>query len=293
MPFKSCTHVKANGLRCGSPALRGQSFCYFHHHSPDHRPRTQARVVQIPFPENAAAIQVGIHNVMLAIIDRRIDERRASQLLWALQIAAEQSRQLAFDNRLHMSQAVTQLPDYELEELKQKEEERRILNDLRTKQEERKGAAHDRLEPHTAEVDSQTDGRSMAQSPDDPILSASSASSAPSAVTVFNHPIVKSSNHQIQHTAIIPSSASPNHPITRSPDGPITRSPDSPDVAQCLTHIIRRLDASQNTKNSPHSSSRIQSASHRLLALQPGSSPCSQSHDNGFTSMVFGREQKP
>jgi hypothetical protein len=131
MAFKSCTHVKADGLRCGSPALRGESFCYFHHHSADHRPRTQARVVQIPFPENAAAIQVGIHNLMLAIIDRRIDERRAQQLLWALQIAAGQGRQLPFDNNLLMSRTVTQLPAYEVEELEQKEEERRIMSELR------------------------------------------------------------------------------------------------------------------------------------------------------------------
>jgi len=25
-----CTHIKINGVRCGSPALRGKEFCYFH-----------------------------------------------------------------------------------------------------------------------------------------------------------------------------------------------------------------------------------------------------------------------
>ena len=25
-----CTHIKANGMRCGSPALRNHSRCYFH-----------------------------------------------------------------------------------------------------------------------------------------------------------------------------------------------------------------------------------------------------------------------
>lgn len=160
-----CTHVKADGLRCGSPALRGQSFCYFHHHSPDHRPRTQARVVQIPFPENAAAIQVAIHNVMLAIIDRRIEERRASQLLWALQIAAGQGRQLPFNNSILMSRTVTELPDYELEELKEKEEERRILAEVRTNEEQRKRAT---AEPHTTDVESRMTDGSITRSPDAP-----------------------------------------------------------------------------------------------------------------------------
>jgi len=25
-----CTHIKVNGVPCGSPALRGEAFCYFH-----------------------------------------------------------------------------------------------------------------------------------------------------------------------------------------------------------------------------------------------------------------------
>src|SRR5271169_4705534 len=28
--IRSCTHIKVNGTRCGSPALRGEVFCYFH-----------------------------------------------------------------------------------------------------------------------------------------------------------------------------------------------------------------------------------------------------------------------
>src|ERR1700726_2056257 len=27
---RTCTHVKVNGVPCGSPALRGEAFCYFH-----------------------------------------------------------------------------------------------------------------------------------------------------------------------------------------------------------------------------------------------------------------------
>ena len=28
--FKECRFIKANGLKCQSPALRGSPFCYFH-----------------------------------------------------------------------------------------------------------------------------------------------------------------------------------------------------------------------------------------------------------------------
>jgi hypothetical protein len=27
---KSCTHIKISGVRCGSPSLRGEQFCYYH-----------------------------------------------------------------------------------------------------------------------------------------------------------------------------------------------------------------------------------------------------------------------
>jgi hypothetical protein len=27
---KSCTHIKISGIRCGSPSLRGEQFCYYH-----------------------------------------------------------------------------------------------------------------------------------------------------------------------------------------------------------------------------------------------------------------------
>ena len=29
--FPECEHVKSNGVRCASPALRGQTLCFFHH----------------------------------------------------------------------------------------------------------------------------------------------------------------------------------------------------------------------------------------------------------------------
>ncbi len=122
-----CAHIKADGIRCGSPALRGRSFCYFHHHNADHRPRRQTRSVNVPFPEDAASVQVGLYNVMLAIIDRRIEERRAGQLLWALQIAASHSGKLPFERHIYMSQSVTELPYYEVARQRAEEEDRQHL----------------------------------------------------------------------------------------------------------------------------------------------------------------------
>jgi hypothetical protein len=30
MPFRTCTHIKEDGVLCQSPALRDHQFCYFH-----------------------------------------------------------------------------------------------------------------------------------------------------------------------------------------------------------------------------------------------------------------------
>lgn len=110
MASRQCTHIKADGIRCGSPALRGRSLCYFHHHPPDHRPKRQVRAVDVRFPEDATAVQVSLYNVMVAIIDRRIGERRASQLLWALQIASSECALLPLNNAILQPRTVRQQP---------------------------------------------------------------------------------------------------------------------------------------------------------------------------------------
>src|SRR6266513_3761528 len=61
---KSCTHIKVTGVRCHSPALRGEQFCYFHQRMlrtvrvPDSRIRHAALL------EDEASIQVSLMEVV-------------------------------------------------------------------------------------------------------------------------------------------------------------------------------------------------------------------------------------
>ena len=75
---KVCTHIKVTGVRCGSPALRGEQFCYFH--------QRMTRGVQVPpnarlhpvaLIENEEAIQASLIEVINAIARNTIDLRRA------------------------------------------------------------------------------------------------------------------------------------------------------------------------------------------------------------------------
>ena len=88
-----CRHIHADGRRCGSASLRGEEFCYFHHTSrkPVGNPRarrSRAASFDLPLPEDRAAIQLSIGEVLRRIASNQIDPRRAGLLLYGLQIAS-------------------------------------------------------------------------------------------------------------------------------------------------------------------------------------------------------------
>jgi hypothetical protein len=88
-----CRHIFTDGHRCGSPCLRGEDLCYYHHttRKPALHPRTsKARraAFEIPLPEDRSAIQHSIGQVLQRIAANDIDPRRAGLLLYGLQIAS-------------------------------------------------------------------------------------------------------------------------------------------------------------------------------------------------------------
>ncbi len=122
MPTEICRHIKTNGLRCGSPALTAEVFCYFHkdlHHrhrrhgttSTDISPATlhpmradirggqlepliaqyyapEPQTLDLPPLEDRESIQVAISMLVTALAANRVDPKRASMLLYGLQVAS-------------------------------------------------------------------------------------------------------------------------------------------------------------------------------------------------------------
>jgi hypothetical protein len=87
-----CRHIFTDGHRCGSPCLRHEDFCYYHHTTrrPVQDPRqrqTRTVLFDLPMPEDRAAIQLSIGEVLRRIARNEIDPRRAGLLLYGLQIA--------------------------------------------------------------------------------------------------------------------------------------------------------------------------------------------------------------
>jgi hypothetical protein len=131
MPTTICRHIKINGARCGSPALGGRTLCYHHmkvadHHrsinSPsddietilhpvpiEHRERVQREpllaayygvkpsgplLLDLPPLEDRESIQIALSMLITAMAQNRIDPKRASGLIYALQVASNNARNL-------------------------------------------------------------------------------------------------------------------------------------------------------------------------------------------------------
>jgi hypothetical protein len=83
--------------RCGSPALRGDTFCYYHHptratvrNPHERRARRIARqAYTIPQPTCRADVQRSIGELARRVAANQIDLKRASLLLNALQTVAQ------------------------------------------------------------------------------------------------------------------------------------------------------------------------------------------------------------
>lgn len=116
MDLAICRHIKLGGGRCGSPALRGQHFCYFHAgahrtipsvnlHPNNHKdsacwgprlpwPHPKPRDPGYPRnePEEAAAIQIGFTRLIHGLTEGLLNVRQAKLMLAALHRAAANFR---------------------------------------------------------------------------------------------------------------------------------------------------------------------------------------------------------
>lgn len=106
-----CTHIKVNGVPCGSPALRGEVFCYFHQriirgvHTPE-----KSVLHPIALIESEEAIQASLMEIINALVRNTIDLGRAQLMLRALHIAVRNSPRVHF--QLYQSEMVRGVPDY-------------------------------------------------------------------------------------------------------------------------------------------------------------------------------------
>jgi hypothetical protein len=122
MSIQYCRHIKINGERCGSPALRNELFCYYHVEFKRYHPRCDSRrdpgltvlhpmtlqdgsqrepilaeqlpQLNLPELEDRHSIQVALSMVIIALTEARIDPKLAALLFYGLQVASTNAHNL-------------------------------------------------------------------------------------------------------------------------------------------------------------------------------------------------------
>lgn len=91
--FQECRHIKHDGAKCHSPAMRGTTYCYFHANarpSPSRHTRTRDALLDIPSMENRSEILVVLNRIVNALANGQIASRRATAMLYAVQMAQKE-----------------------------------------------------------------------------------------------------------------------------------------------------------------------------------------------------------
>ena len=88
-----CRHIFPDGHRCGSPRMRNEDRCYYHHETrgpiPDLYPKRELRGTFAPLPPTSFSdIQENLDQVLVRLASNDLDLRRAGLLLYCLQIAS-------------------------------------------------------------------------------------------------------------------------------------------------------------------------------------------------------------
>ena len=91
--IRRCQHIKVNGTQCGSPALRNEKHCHFHHlwfqkQLDVNKSVPERLAITLPTLEDANSVQLGLTEVMRLLIHNLVDHRTAALLLRALRTAA-------------------------------------------------------------------------------------------------------------------------------------------------------------------------------------------------------------
>ena len=167
MSTQICRHIHTNGARCGSPALNDKVFCYFHadadrrhrtinpseqipstlHPIPkDHLDRMQREpllaeyyglskvhgplVLDFPPLEDRESVQLALSMLITAMAQNRIDPKRATSLLYGLQVASANARNLNHQPRPSIIVRETVLSDAGLTIAPDEDPESEIISQL-------------------------------------------------------------------------------------------------------------------------------------------------------------------
>src|SRR5216684_2134550 len=97
-----CRHLKMNGVQCMSPALKWRRLCFFHNRirceqARNAKDESTQRRFELPLLEDANSVQMALMKVMQMLGSGRLDHKTAGLMLYALQTASCNLRNLSFE----------------------------------------------------------------------------------------------------------------------------------------------------------------------------------------------------
>ncbi len=106
MQYDLCRHIKTNGLQCQSPALTGGPWCYFHsrlhqsHQNFRYTPQTRGYLIpgqhiELCALEDRESVQSALSIVINALATGKLEPRRATALLYGLQLAGSNAARIS------------------------------------------------------------------------------------------------------------------------------------------------------------------------------------------------------
>jgi len=99
-PAARCQHITASGVQCGSPALRNLRYCYYHQQGRSQAIEYYSEApflaieTDLPLFEDAHSIQLAVRQVAHMLLQKKIEHKTAGLLLYSLQIAAANLKQM-------------------------------------------------------------------------------------------------------------------------------------------------------------------------------------------------------
>lgn len=105
-----CSHIKDDGIRCGTPALTGRNFCYYHcrvHHPGG---KIATRQYRSPVPDSVASLQVALAHTMQALASGELTPKQANSSIYAIHAAIKLLHLTKPLTEAEQQQVVTEIP---------------------------------------------------------------------------------------------------------------------------------------------------------------------------------------
>ncbi len=106
-----CAHIKDDGLPCGTPAVNGRNFCYYHCRAHHPGARIATRRYRSPIPESIASLQIALAHTMQALASGDITPKQAGTMMYGINLGTNLLRLAKPLTEADKQQLATDIPE--------------------------------------------------------------------------------------------------------------------------------------------------------------------------------------